>query len=646
MRRLALFVLCCASLAGAQESCRTGTEIQLPPACGVQLPNPRIACTAPADADLDASNNPNVQHRAVDIFAWQLFLDMNWPAGTRRGEPDPEKPIGAPGRRVWETWKEASEVYLPNGRKPAPWQDSPSKSLVKRLFRTQKVDDVLDAAVQPTGADGTLPITLTDQHGRTVYYEIRMNRVAFDFVVGHRLYDSRVQEQAGPVAFPDGAILVKAAWRQLEPGEESRYYTRAAQICDKHERECATHTVGLVGFHIMIRTRTAPQWIWATFEQVENVRGPKPSFSDPACRDCAAVTNRQTPAGVPNQVVRATPIPATDPVCSERTFDDNVVAMNRDVAAALARQGAVLANYELVGAQWPFAPGRPETVFQVTPPILANTTMETFIQETSSCMGCHAMARTTRRQSFASADFTFTLNDAGPVLPALPAFTPLHPHSAANQRAVAISQHTFEMVPAPHVVAKLHCGSCHLNAGTNPRAAWWVGSADRLKTRSGLFYRINQCFRNSMNGAAICGSDAECASDPNMMALTAYIEDLTAAWHKQHGKEPAPASFPKIASKTPDPARGRSIYRQKCAFCHGADGEGRYASGTYYRPALWGPDSFDANAGMADPMLLAPFLHANMPLGSGGELTEQEAWDIAGFIDAQCRPKKSGCPAK
>jgi cytochrome c len=32
-----------------------------------------------------------------------------------------------------------------------------------------------------------------------------------------------------------------------------------------------------------------------------------------------------------------------------------------------------------------------------------------------------------------------------------------------------------------------------------------------------------------------------------------------------------------------------------------------------------------------------------MPLGSGGELTEQEAWDIAGFVTGQCRPKKPGC---
>ena len=147
-----------------------------------------------------------------------------------------------------------------------------------------------------------------------------------------------------------------------------------------------------------------------------------------------------------------------------------------------------------------------------------------------------------------------------------------------------------------------------------------------------------------MNGAPICGSDADCARHPDMMALVSYIDDLTAAWRQRHGTRPAPSGFPRIATKTPDAANGQTLFLQRCAFCHGAEGEGRYASGTYYRPALWGPSSFDAKAGMARPATFAAFVHANMPYGSGGALTEQEAWDLAGFVDQQCRPKKPGCP--
>jgi len=146
-----------------------------------------------------------------------------------------------------------------------------------------------------------------------------------------------------------------------------------------------------------------------------------------------------------------------------------------------------------------------------------------------------------------------------------------------------------------------------------------------------------------MNGAPLCGSDTDCARHPDMMALVTYIDDLTAAWRRRHGGAPAPSGFPALAARIPDAANGAVIYRQRCAFCHGADGEGRYASGTYYRPALWGPRSFDTHAGMARPATFVAFVHANMPLGSGGALTEQEAWDLAGFVDGQCRPKTPGC---
>jgi thiosulfate dehydrogenase len=35
----------------------------------------------------------------------------------------------------------------------------------------------------------------------------------------------------------------------------------------------------------------------------------------------------------------------------------------------------------------------------------------------------------------------------------------------------------------------------------------------------------------------------------------------------------------------------------------------------------------------------AGFVKANMPLGLGGSLTDQEAWDVATYIDSQERPQ-------
>jgi len=619
----------------AAELCHDGAEIPLPPVCGQPVPGPRISCDVPRDVSPDA--NGNVAQRQFDVFSWQEFIALNWPASPQqRGVPDRTKPIGAPGPRVWETWKETSEVYLPDGRKPPAWNAWPRHGSMKRLFRDEKVDDVLDDDIQPTGADGTLPITLTDRNRSVVRYEIRMNRVLFDYVVARKLYNSIEQAKAQSIDFPDGSMLIKAAWREVDESEASRYVTTRAEVCDEQMRNCVARTVGLVGLHIMQKTKSQPQWVWSTFEQADNLDGAKPSFFDPACHGC--VPNRQTFPGVRNQVVRTIPIPSKDPVCSAATFVDNIADVNRRVDAALAEQRTPLANYLLVSTQWPTSSGTPSTVFTVEPPLLANTTLETFIQPTSSCMGCHAMARTVRRENFVAADFTFTLNNAGPQLRPLPPFTPLRPYSWGVRRAKDITLDTYEMVPPPHVVAKLHCGSCHLDAGTNVRAAWWVGSADRYSPRPKLFDRINQCFTNSMNGKAICDSDAACERNADMMALVEYIDDLTEKWNAEHPGTPAPCAFPTIPTLTGDATSGQRIFQQKCAFCHGADGEGRYESGTYYRPAVWGESSFNVHAGMAKQSTFAAFIHANMPLGSGGELTPQEAWDIAAFVDAQKRP--------
>jgi hypothetical protein len=40
---------------------------------------------------------------------------------------------------------------------------------------------------------------------------------------------------------------------------------------------------------------------------------------------------------------------------------------------------------------------------------------------------------------------------------------------------------------------------------------------------------------------------------------------------------------------------------------------------------------------VSSPMAAA-FVHGNMPLGAGGQLTAREAWDLAAFIDGQCGP--------
>jgi cytochrome c len=75
-----------------------------------------------------------------------------------------------------------------------------------------------------------------------------------------------------------------------------------------------------------------------------------------------------------------------------------------------------------------------------------------------------------------------------------------------------------------------------------------------------------------------------------------------------------------IPVEPPSMDRGAAVFAGKCAACHGSDGEGRRVTGRigYQFPPLWG---------------------ANMPYGLRDVLTEQEAWDVAMFVDSHERPQ-------
>ena len=55
-------------------------------------------------------------------------------------------------------------------------------------------------------------------------------------------------------------------------------------------------------------------------------------------------------------------------------------------------------------------------------------------------------------------------------------------------------------------------------------------------------------------------------------------------------------------------------------------------------PPLWGPDSFNDGAGMHRVLTAARFIKARMPLGDA-DLTSDEAFDVAAYMNAQPRPE-------
>lgn len=632
----------------------------------------------PADVSVVAGADMQM---SVNQHAWKTFISLMWAADPNyRGQPDYQQRPGPGVTRVWETMKEQYEVYMPDGSPPPPWnapQPIPQacRSYLKTdrvgrvLYRSEKVDDVLDSVAQAVKADGTLPGTLTDQNGKVVRYEIRFNQTVFDYIVENGLYNGQVQAEVDNITYPDGSIIVKAAWKELSDEEidayQDHFMTRDACICeDGTYQQCYVAKTGLVGFHVMQKTPSAPQWIWSTFEHLANVapsHGVPASFNNPNCQGPHCVPNSQTETGTPNQVTQILPIA------------EELQQLNAQLQQLFDRQGWLLGNYQLMSAQWPIQQAESAehpTVFAVQPTFSANTTMETFAQSSSSCMGCHVMSRSTKPDVFVSGDFTFTLNNANPKPAgatceafdysnsifcsedlllfnesALEGFPP----QLAQQitRGHTLATQTYEQMPN-NVGNRLHCSSCHLHGGGDPKAAWWVDMLKVYKDAEGLHGRINGCFERSMNGHKLCTPGSDCNNNQDMVAIIAYMEWLTLAFRQQQdcnldGSDcPTPArGFPELTSSViGNVATGEAIYEQKCAFCHNDLGEGRYESDTYFRPALWGPDSFRANAGMARPDMLAKFLRWNMPYTSGGLLTDQEAQDLACFIDAQQRPDK------
>jgi hypothetical protein len=386
-----------------------------------------------------------------DIYSWNTFIALNWPPGPD-GNGDPKKTIGQNGDNdaVWEHFRDVVDVFLPGGATPAyngpeiipPECKADFAPGMHVISQVGKTPTVLSDFSQPFN---TGPII--DQNGIYTRMSILVNKPMFDYILSNALYSKAGQKVfSGAVKFPcgvlggaEGAIMVKSAWKVIDPADKGRFHSEEVLVYSpasqnpKYPATCGKKLMGLVGLHIGHKTNSGAQWLWSTFEQIDNV----PSEADVSGGKLKAKYNYYNPKCTakdcpPNQV----PPRPWDPT-KVSSFHSQIVRMNMfkgnefaftsaaarnaDAVKLLAgvNPNSVWQNYELISTMWPTNTGQCQAnpgdpLGTPAPNFLANTTLETYIQGmvpnvSSNCIECHNNATMTTP---VPSDFTYVLQRA------------------------------------------------------------------------------------------------------------------------------------------------------------------------------------------------------------------------------------------
>ncbi len=192
----------------------------------------------------------------------------------------------------------------------------------------------------------------------------------------------------------------------------------------------------------------------------------------------------------------------------------------------------------------------------------------------------------------------------------------------------------------------MNCQNCHLNAG---RKNWGnnysavFSTYPKFRSRSGevegIYKRVSDCFERSLNGSAPDSNSKE------YKAIYAYIKWI--GQNVKKGEKPKGVGIEKISflNRAADPEKGKQVYIAQCQSCHGANGEGQLtlAKTSYEYPPLWGEHSYNIGAGLFRISNFAGYVKSNMPFNiathNDPKLSNEEAWDVAAFVNSQPRPK-------
>jgi hypothetical protein len=364
-----------------------------------------IGPTAPFPTN-DTKNNPSSDcafHQwAWEAFIWATALDTS-------GQP---RFLDLPNLDGLDNPKLAVKGPKPLVLKPRT---------VKPRGSQQDVDEF-----QQAGPQGVL----VDQNGQALWYSQHANDIYFEFVKKYYGVTNYAKASA-TLEFPLGAAVFKASWQIVPEGTKPQgFFTTAATVpilknnpkggimIDTTAKPRAV-TVALVGLHVVGITVNHPEFLWGTFEQIQNA--PDLTSASPVSTKDFTFYKAGTVAADCNLNPSAPhanpPLSVSDPTAQTLTPITNVYRQfawggeskagvqeiegcNSQAQSAVTQfpknpTEAIWANYKLIGTVWEkpntLVPGDgtmdTQAVGSVT---LANATLETFVQgATTNCFSCH-----------------------------------------------------------------------------------------------------------------------------------------------------------------------------------------------------------------------------------------------------------------
>jgi hypothetical protein len=428
-----------------------------------------------------------------DNMAWQMFVALNWAASATKQTA--AVGLTAKGPRVWQKYRKVSSLF---GNSPVTAKCSNPTGLPVLLIGSDGSGNTEPNNEEYFQASTNLP--LIDINGNWAIFERRVNDVEAQYLLAPNGQTSlTLTTQTGQTNFigvypkgasftpsgptplsKQGSIEIKTAWRIIDSSKgdnPSRYYTQTAivavpgDLVSGGQQVCATVTVGLVGMHIIQRNplvtprngNLLPQWIWATFEHVDNapmaqfpcnVRngcGKNPStnwINQPSCGPALPAQSvrysfYKQNAGVQGTNIRpapsssskaphfpwnskapyaqggTTPATAMPQVARCWSIYSTTMQLNSQWRNKLNSYNTPFQNYMLIGTQWggSIEPevGNPLPVNAI-PAMLSNMTLETYIQNYTgsdtnlpgpgSCVGCHSGAALVVKP-YPQSDFSF-----------------------------------------------------------------------------------------------------------------------------------------------------------------------------------------------------------------------------------------------